>query len=306
MPTITTVPGTDTVNKMREAHNDNDAALKTETEAATAAIAAHKAAGNTDHDGRYSTIAALTAHKTSTDHDGRYYTETEIDAAVVKKTGDQDVGGVKSFTDDLVVKKAAPGIELKDAAGNKLFKLLGSSESDNAGLLQVFDTSANQYVTILKVQKNGTISDAGGNPLATRRYAQGLARSGFFFVPLQRYIASVAGSTTYQFVDPNGRLAMISIPNGAILKRSQLIVKMGSIIADNPYDTTTAAFTDGGYTWLTAQLVTGSDLRSMLVQIYGCSQSGGVITSTKIVEFQTNYETFTGALDIVLALEFSL
>ena len=50
----------------------------------------------------------LTTHKSSSDHDGRYYTETEIDNTVVKLTGSQNIGGVKTFSDFPVTPSSTP------------------------------------------------------------------------------------------------------------------------------------------------------------------------------------------------------
>jgi hypothetical protein len=307
MADLVQTPGTATVNQLRTNTFGNETELKGEVEQATADIAAHKAAGNTDHDGRYSKITDLDTHKTSSDHDGRYYSETEIDAMVVKLTGAQTIAGAKTLTDDLVVKKASPAVELQDAAGNRLAKIVGSTDSDNSALVQVYDTSAGQYHTVLKVQKNGTISDASGNALATKKYAQGLARSGFFMIPLQRYIASAAASTTYPVQDKDSQTLAIQITSGAILKRVRIQWFIGST-SDYAVEETAVSFTDSGYTWLTADVVIGSDDRYMDVKIYGWRMVTGMPTSTLIatVGYAKDDGFATTAVRVAIDLEFSL
>ncbi len=307
MATITSVGGADTPNTGRAIWNANDTAINNEVIAATAAIATHKAAGNTDHDGRYSKITDLDTHKSSSDHDGRYYTETEIDAMAVKLTGAQTVAGAKTLTDDLIIKKASPAVELQDAAGNRFAKIVGSADADNSALIQVYDTSAGQFVTILKVQKNGTISDSAGNPLATKKYAQGLARSGFFLIPLQRYIASAAASTTYVVQDKDSQTLAIQIPNGAVLKKIRLQWFIGST-SDFAVEETSVSFSDSGYTWLTAEVAIGGDDRYMNVNVYGWRMVASVPTSTLIgtVQYAKDDGFATAAVRVAINLEFSL
>src|SRR3990172_12972834 len=98
---------THTPNAGREIWNANDDALED--------------AINTD-------AANLVTHKASADHDGRYYTEGETDAllaATVKLTGPQTVAGVKTLTDDPIVKKINPAVELQYNDGSKLVRLGG-------------------------------------------------------------------------------------------------------------------------------------------------------------------------------------
>jgi hypothetical protein len=306
MADLVQTPGTATVNQLRENTFGNETALKAEVEQATADVASHKASGNTDHDGRYSKINDLTTHKTSSDHDSRYYTETEIDAMAVKLTGAQTLAGAKTLTDDLVVKKASPAVELQDAEGNRLAKIVGSTDSDNSALVQVYDTSAGQYVTVLKVQKNGTISDAGGNALATKKYAQALARSGFFYIPLQRYVADGAASTTYPVQDASGQTLIIPIPNGATLKQLRFQYYIGTE-TDTVVEGVSVSFSDSGYTWITVEFVVGSDDRYLTLNVYGWRNVAGTPTSTLVATAQHSTDTtFGAAWRAVAGLEFSL
>lgn len=48
-------------------------------------------------------------------HDDRYYTETEIDSTVVKLTGDQTVGGVKTFGDGVGIGATSSTITREDS-----------------------------------------------------------------------------------------------------------------------------------------------------------------------------------------------
>jgi hypothetical protein len=309
MATINSVAGADTPNTGRAIWNANDTAINNEVIEATADIAAHVAAGSTDHDGRYSQITDLNTHKTSSDHDGRYYSETEIDAMAVKLTGAQTVAGVKTLTDDLVVKKASPAVELQDASANKLAKLTGSTDSDNSLLLQVYDTSQAQFVTVLKIQKNGDLTNLAGEKLASTKYVQDRIRSGFFHKDLSIGVASLADGTTYYVEDARGGALLIPIPNGAILKNVTYNYRTATAIADDQNRIAVPiTFTDGGYRWLYIRAVFTNSTNSLVVSIGAGKWVPSVESITwTVVDTISDGDFVTGnPVTLYVGLEFSL
>src|SRR3972149_5881045 len=132
------------------------------------------------------TASNLTTHKSSADHDGRYYTEGETDAllaATVKLTGAQTVAGVKTLTDDPIVKKASPAIELQHSDASKLVRLGGAYTPETQLQLQAWVAGA--WRTLLNYLEGSGYVDFPNDDLytktkkvATEEYVQARLRSG--------------------------------------------------------------------------------------------------------------------------------
>lgn len=288
MATITEVPGTDTVNQMRVTHNANDVALDVEVEAATAAIAAHKASGNTDHDGRYSKITDLDTHKTSTDHDGRYYTETEIDALAVKLTGDQDVDGVKSFLDPLVIKNGAAGVELKTAAGAPVAKFIGVvAGADTMVALYAYSAEQAQYVQMMRAYPDDESADfpfvdlyCRGKRLATIDEVQERVRTGYFSLNMSHSVATSANAET-RFPQ------VMTIPAGARLVSADFVRHLDDHSgASSNRSAASVVFTSTGYRYLSVILMHGAAFTGTVfpyVKIQAGSIVAGQLTWTDVL-----------------------
>jgi hypothetical protein len=315
MATIEAVAGTDTPNTGRVKWNTNDTNMNVELIEATADIAAHVAAGNTDHDGRYSKITDLTTHKSASDHDSRYYTETEVDAMAVKLTGDQNVDGAKTFLDPPVVKHATASVEFEDASGNETGRILSvvANTTDRLTRLQAWKPSAGAYVDVIRGYAEDGSADSDldlyehGKRLATQEYVQSRVRSGFFYIPLQRYIASGTAATTYAVQDKDSQTLVVQIPNGAVLKKARLQWFISST-SDFAVEDVAVVFSDSGYTWITAEVAILVDDRYMDLNIYAWRIVAGTPTSTKVATVQYAKDDGFGAsaIRVAIGLEFSL
>ena len=109
---------------------------------------------------------ALNAHKTSTDHDGRYYTEDEIDTldgANVKKTGNQTVAGVKTFSSSPIVPTPTTDMQAstkkyvddKDVAQTSAINSTtdGSSGADRTGVTTIPTLAGGTVQAVLESAK---------------------------------------------------------------------------------------------------------------------------------------------------------
>jgi hypothetical protein len=223
MATITVVAGTDTPNAGRTQWNTNDHNINDEVVAATADIATHKASGNTDHDTHNDARYSAVGHA----HGDIYYTETEIDAAVVKLTGAQDIAGVKTLTSNPIIKHATSSVELATAAGAPVARVLGTvvGATDMAAYLQAYNINTAQYDDVLRGFPVGGYVDSDldiyskGKQLATQEYVQDRIRSTTYAIHFSMKIASLAASTLYSFPNAGSGMSLIVPPLGARIVR---------------------------------------------------------------------------------------
>jgi len=313
MATLIQTPGTATVNQLRQDAYTNDDAVNDEVVAATAAIAAHKASGNTDHDGRYALDSALTTHKTSSDHDGRYYTEAEVDAAVVKLTGAQTVAGVKTFTDEPVIKKTNPAITLQDGAGNNRARFFGrmyepGGAERNEAVLQAYDSNAGQFVSVLAAGMDGVVRDANNKPLATQEYVAQRVRSGFFNLQASIHVATIVLGTEYYVKDVDGETMLFVVPLNSVLAECAIYRNINSVAYPIERLPESVAFTESGYQHLAisinTQLVEGA-YEIMLKWHFYRYVSGTGFVETVVTE-QTGYGVLAGyAVHLNIGLSFT-
>jgi hypothetical protein len=164
--------------------------------------------------------ANLVTHKASADHDGRYYTEGEADtllAATVKLTGAQTVAGVKTFTDDPIVKKVSPSIELQHSDASKLVRLGGVYTPETQLQLQAWVAGA--WRTLLNYLEGSGYVDfpnddlySKSKKLATEEYVQARLRSGSRVLTGQT--ASLALGAGAAYTQINGVDQLLAVPVG--------------------------------------------------------------------------------------------
>jgi hypothetical protein len=307
MPTIDTVLGTDTPNTGRTKWNANDAALKTEVEAATADLATHKGASNTDHDAHNDDRYSALGHT----HDDRYYTETETDAFAVKLTGDQTIAGVKTLTSDLIVKKASAAVELQNASGARVGRFISRQPTaGNEVALQVYDEANTQFIDVLSANM-GTreVKNMAGEVLATLSQVQERIRSGFFTLTFSRHVASLADGTTYYVLDANSTALLVPIPAGAVLKAVTYNYRLtgGAIGDDQTRNVASIAFTPSGYKWLYLRFVHSNATRSLALSVgAGKWVSGSESIDWTAIDDISNDAFQTGQpVTVYIGLEFS-
>lgn len=292
MSTITEVLGTDSWNEGRVKFNTSIDNINDDLIADIAALAAHKA-GN-DHS---STYAAL-----SHTHTGVYAESDEV----VALTGDQEIAGEKTFKSDPVVEKATPAFVLHNAGGTNVARLI--SITDTTLALQVYDSGTASFKTQLLMDvTTGKLSNATGGELVDKTYVQARVRSGFFFIPLQRYMATPAAATTYPVQDASGQTLITPVPNGATLKKLSVQWYIGSTTEIETEDVS-VGFSESGYRWITVDCVIAGDDRYLNIKVYGWRIVTAVPTSTLIVDRQVAKDDgFVGtAMRIALGLEFSI
>ena len=314
MANLVQTPGPATVNQLRENTFGNETELKGEVEQATADIAAHKAADNTDHDGRFSKITDLNAHKASSDHDGRYYSEAEIDAMAVKLTGAQTVAGVKTLTENPVVKNATASTQYQDASGNDTGRTLSvvANTSDRLTRLQVYKPSAGAYVDVLRGYAEDGSADTDldlyekGKRVATREYVQDRVRSGFFSVNINQSVTTVAGGET-RFPQ------VLIIPSGARLISAEYVRHIDDhSAAFGNSEAGTTVFTSTGYRYLSAILMHGSNYSGSVfpyIKLQAGTIVSGQLTWTDILTVPAMQEegiTIGEAVIMQLQLGFSV
>ena len=196
---ITLVQSSDTPNAGRGTWNANDTDLQAQITA---------------------DAANLTTHKASTDHNGLYYTEGETDALIattVKLTGAQVVAGPKTFTDDPIVKKTSPAIELQHSDASKLVRLGGVYTPETQLQLQAWVAGA--WRTLLNYLEGSGYVDFPNDDLyaktkkvATEEYVQARLRSGSRVMTGQT--ASLALGAGAAYTQINGVDQLLAVPVG--------------------------------------------------------------------------------------------
>ena len=194
---ITLVQSSDTPNAGRGTWNANDTDLQAQITA---------------------DAANLTTHKASTDHNGLYYTEGETDALIattVKLTGAQTVAGPKTLTDDPIVKKTSPAIELQHSDASKLVRLGGVYTPETQLQLQAWVAGA--WRTLLNYLEGSGYVDFPNDDLyaktkkvATEEYVQARLRSGSRVMTGQT--ASLTLGDPAQYTQLNGVDQILAIP----------------------------------------------------------------------------------------------
>ena len=317
MADLVQTPGTGTVDQLRTNTYGNETELKGEVEQATADIAAHKASSNTDHDGRYPTITALNAHKTSTDHDGRYYTEAEIDAMVAKLTGAQAVAGVKTLTDNPIVKNATASIQYQDASGNDTGRVLSvvANTTDRLMRLQVYKPTAGAYVDVLRGYAEDGSADTDltlyckGKRLATIDEVMDRVRSGFFHMQFSRSVATLADGTTYYVQDDGGGAMVIPVPNGGLLRNVTYNYRTaGGGLQFQQRVALPIAFTDSGYQHVYIRVIFSNSAHTLTVAIGAGPTTGNPeFIAWSTVATITDAAFVTGSdVTLFFGLEFSI
>jgi hypothetical protein len=317
-----TVLSTDTPNAGRVKWNSNDSELQGNINTVSAALTTHKS--SSDHDSRYYTEteidaqqaaqdAALNTHKSSGDHDSRYYTETEIDAQqaaqdaalnthkssgdhdarYVQLSGNQGVAGIKTFTDNPVVKNANPGIEYQDAAGTQLARVRGGSSSGAAVFkAEVFENgSFNAFLQCVandgKVDFNRDVY-ASGERLASEKYVQTRIRSGFFAMVLEK-AATTTASTVVRLGETSG--SVIPVPSGARLISLIYLQSLDDEQSASAYEgTVSVLFSSAYYRFLRADVEMGLNVSGFVfptLRVYAGRIVSHQIIWTEIASIQT-------------------
>lgn len=303
MATISEVLVTDTIEEGRVKLNTSIDNVNDEAIASTAALTAHKAAD--DHAATYAGLAHT--------HTGTYAEADEV----VALTGDQDVDGVKSFLDPLVIKNGAAGVELKTAAGAPVAKFIGVvAGADTMVALYAYSAEQAQYVQMMRAYPDDESADfpfvdlyCRGKLLATVEHVQDRIRSGFFHKELSIGVATLADGTTYYVEDARGGALLIPIPNGATLRNVAYNYRTAAAIGDDQNRIAVPiVFTDGGYRWLYVRAVFTNSTNSIALSIGAARWVTGVESITwTIVDTISDGDFATGnPVTLYVGLEFSL
>ncbi len=254
MPTnIQTVAASDTLDAGRQKFNANDEALKATADANTAQQAQHVTDG---HPTLYYTRAqidaaqttqdnALVTHKASGDHDARYLSSSLL-ANLMRLTLDQIIDGIKTFVQNIKVKKAQPAIELQHSDGTPIGNFSGDVVAGKTVVRTQIVEAGNNVKTICEVNEGGTIVDfpnhdvgAKGLKLATEEYVSSKfingQVSGSFSVQEQLHAAN------YSIADPiyskiEGNRKFNGLPNCKLIRVCIHRVITGSIYVGESFE----------------------------------------------------------------------
>jgi len=281
MATINSVQGTDTPNQGRVKWNDNDTALNADIAAGVAALNTHK--GSDDHDSRYYTeteintkVATidgnLATHKASTDHD----------AAYVKKTGDESVGGNKTFSNDVIINRAAVSavLKLKSVSGSiegrtELRSDCYSSPDYHSGGLRInIGTDENpiwKWIVWRDSHSNVLMTEEG--EVATKAWATERIKSGTFVLTGGLNIAAAAANTEYPFKNPSAGNLRFLLPRSSTLRQVSIsAISSGNVVyiwkkiaANEPFNNIESDVEKNIYRWIEPVIKTGANNGGILI-----------------------------------------
>ncbi len=200
--------------------NDNFDNLASQGNSLDAQQAAHAAAG---HPTLYYTKAEIEAHKVSGDHDARYVAIADL-TTIVRTLYDQTIAGIKTFTSNLLIKKADPELQLQHSDATIIGKLAATIASAK-NIVRLYLNIASVQTVVMEAKEDlGYINFpahdvyAKTKKLATVEYVDERAAHGLGYVlTFADWFSSYASE--YNYFTNNARIQYHSVHSEAILKK---------------------------------------------------------------------------------------